>query len=148
MIVDMLRNDLGRIAQFKTVQVPDLFTLEPYPTLWQMTSTVEARTQASFTDIMTALFPCASITGAPKPRTMEIIKELEVSPRHIYTGAIGFMAPHSYGQYGQFNVAIRTMLINLNTHEAEYGLGSGIVWDSDPEEEYQECQLKSAILNF
>ncbi len=148
MIVDMLRNDLGRIAQTGTVQVPSLFDVERYPTLWQMTSTVQAKSHAKITDAIAALFPCASITGAPKARTMEIIQELECSPRRIYCGAIGHWAPTEAEapQQAQFNVAIRTVLINKITGEAEYGVGSGIVWDSDATAEYEECCLKTEIL--
>ncbi len=109
MIVDMIRNDLGRIAKIGSVHVPELFTVEKYPTLWQMTSTVTAKTDASITDIFTALFPCASITGAPKVSTMKIISELETTPRKIYTGSIGYIAPN---RKAKFNVAIRTALID------------------------------------
>jgi para-aminobenzoate synthetase/4-amino-4-deoxychorismate lyase len=143
MIVDMIRNDLGRIAETGTVQVPTLFQVERYPTLWQMTSTVTASTDAPLSQIMANLFPCASITGAPKPRTMEIIAALEHTPRRIYTGTIGYCAPD---QTAQFNVAIRTVLIDRAINQAEYGIGSGIVWDSESQLEYEECCLKAAIL--
>ncbi len=143
MIVDMIRNDIGRIAEFGSVQVPELFALEKYPTLFQMTSTVQARTNASLTDIFSALFPSASITGAPKVSTMKIISELETSPRRIYTGSIGYISPH---RKAQFNVAIRTVLINRETKSAEYGVGGGIVWDSTDTDEYSEALLKSRIL--
>ena len=143
MIVDMIRNDLAKIAELNSVRVPSLFDLEKYPTLWQMTSTVTANTKASLTEIMTALFPCASITGAPKPRTMEIIRSLEKTPRNIYTGTIGFIAPNNYAQ---FNVAIRTVLIDKQIKKAEYGVGGGIVWDSMSASEYEECQIKARIL--
>jgi len=93
MIVDMIRNDLARIAELGSVEVPRLFDVERYPTVWQMTSTVEARTNASLPAILQALFPCASITGAPKASTMRIIASLETSPRHVYTGTIGWIAP-------------------------------------------------------
>ena len=93
MIVDMIRNDMGRVAVTGSVQVPHLFSVERYPTVWQMTSTTTAITRASLTEVLTALFPCASITGAPKARTMQIIASLETSPRGVYTGCIGFMAP-------------------------------------------------------
>jgi para-aminobenzoate synthetase/4-amino-4-deoxychorismate lyase len=144
MIVDMLRNDMGRVADFYTVQVPSLFDVEKYPTLWQMTSTVTATTHQSLDKIMAALFPCASITGAPKRRTMEIIQELETTPRKIYTGTIGLIKPQ---RQAQFNVAIRTVLIDKITNKAEYGVGSGIVWDSDSQDEYSECQTKTQFLN-
>lgn len=143
MIVDMIRNDMGRVAATGTVHVPELFEIERYPTLWQMTSSVTARTDASLCDIMAALFPCASITGAPKPRTMQIIAGLETEPRRIYTGCIGFIAP---GRRVQFNVAIRTALIDQKTGQAEFGTGGGIVWDSVDSEEYTECQVKARVL--
>lgn len=143
MIVDMVRNDMGRIAIPGSVEPVTLFSLERYPTVWQMTSTVTARTHASVQQILTALFPCASITGAPKRRTMEIIAEIETTPRRIYTGAIGFIAPH---RRAEFNVAIRTVLINKQAGAAEYGVGGGIVWDSDSRDEYDECWTKARIL--
>ena len=148
MIVDMLRNDLGRIATTGTVQVPSLFDVERYPTLWQMTSTVQAQSEVTMAEAIAALFPCASITGAPKPRTMEIIQELECSPRRIYCGAIGYWVPGKADQpaQAQFNVAIRTVLIDKTNGNAEYGVGSGIVWDSDATAEYEECCLKTEIL--
>ncbi len=143
MITDMVRNDLGRIARVGSVQVPSLLTAEQYPTVWQITSTVQAQTQASLDQILTALFPAASITGAPKRRSMEIIRQLERSPRRIYTGTIGYVAPR---RQAQFNVAIRTLLINTGTGETEYGVGGGIVWESQPDLELQECQAKARIL--
>jgi para-aminobenzoate synthetase / 4-amino-4-deoxychorismate lyase len=143
MIVDMIRNDLAKIAELNSVTVPSLFDVEQYPTLWQMTSTVTAKTKASLTEIMTALFPSASITGAPKPRTMEIIRSLEKTPRNIYTGTIGFIAPN---RQAQFNVAIRTVLVDKQTKCAEYGVGGGIVWDSASTSEYEECQIKARVL--
>lgn len=143
MIVDMIRNDLGRVATAGSVHVPHLFDVERYPTLLQMTSTVTACSSASTSEIMAALFPCASITGAPKVRTMEIIHELEPEPRGIYTGCIGYIAPN---QQAQFNVAIRTVTIDQTSGLAEYGVGGGIVWDSEMGQEYQECQLKAKVL--
>jgi para-aminobenzoate synthetase/4-amino-4-deoxychorismate lyase len=143
MIVDMIRNDLGRIARIGSVQVPELFTVEKYPTLWQMTSTVTAKTDASLSQIFSALFPCASITGAPKVSTMQIISELETTPRNIYTGSIGYIAPN---RKATFNVAIRTALINRTTQTAEYGVGGGIVWDSTSTDEYAEALLKARVL--
>ncbi len=143
MIVDMIRNDLGRIARVGTVRVPKLFTPERYPTLWQMTSTVQAETSASVARIFTALFPCASITGAPKVSTMRIISELETTPRNIYTGSIGTIAPN---RRAKFNVAIRTALIDRETRTAEYGVGGGIVWDSEVGDEYEEALLKARVL--
>lgn len=143
MIVDMIRNDLGRIARIGSVRVPRLFELEQYPTLWQMTSPVQCETDASFAALFAALFPCASITGAPKLRTMQIIAELEDSPRRIYTGTIGFLTPQ---RTAQFNVAIRTVLIDKQQHTAEYGVGGGIVWDSVETSEFEECCTKARIL--
>lgn len=143
MIVDMIRNDLGRIAKIGSVHVPELFTAEKYPTLWQMTSTVQAKTLASLAQIFTALFPCASITGAPKVSTMRIISELETTPRKIYTGSIGYIAPN---RQVTFNVAIRTALIDRETQTAEYGVGGGIVWDSTSTDEYAEALLKARVL--
>ena len=143
MIVDMIRNDMGRVAIPGTVEAGPLFTVERYPTVWQMVSTVTAQTHASLSDIMAALFPCASITGAPKPRTMEIIASEESTPRRIYTGTIGYLAP---GRQAQFNVAIRTALVEHKTNRAEYGVGGGIVWDSETGNEYEECWLKARVL--
>ena len=143
MIVDMIRNDFGRIAEVGSVEVPELFTVERYPTLLQMTSTVSARSNSSLPEVMDAMFPCASITGAPKVRTMEIIKELEPQARGIYTGSIGYIAP---GQKASFNVAIRTVVIDRKKGEATYGVGGGIVWDSEAQQEYQECFLKAQVL--
>lgn len=144
MITDMVRNDLGRIAKPGTVKVSRLFELEKYPTVWQMTSTVSAGTDAPVSEIFNALFPSASVTGAPKVSSMEIIGELEDTPREIYTGAIGYIGP---GRQAQFSVAIRTALIDKKTNEAVYGVGGGIIWDSDPGEEYRECLAKAKILS-
>jgi para-aminobenzoate synthetase/4-amino-4-deoxychorismate lyase len=143
MIVDMIRNDLGKVAEVGSVTVPELFTLERYPTVWQMTSTVTARSAASLADIFGALHPSASVTGAPKPRTMAIIAELEHEPRGVYTGAIGYVAPDGGARFG---VAIRTAVIDHHRQSVEFGIGSGIVWDSDAADEYEECLLKAAIL--
>jgi len=143
MIVDMVRNDMGRIAHTGSVHVSSLYEVERYPTVWQMTSTVRARSEAGLCAIMQALFPPASITGAPKPRTMQIIAELEHAPRRIYTGTVGFWMPD---RQAQFNVAIRTVLIEKATGEAEYGVGGGIVWDSIDTMEFEECQTKARIL--
>lgn len=144
MIVDMLRNDLGRVARTGSVQVPRLFEAERYPTLWQMTSTVTAETSASLSDLIRALFPSASITGAPKRRTMQLIAELETAPRRIYTGCLGYLAP---GGRAQFNVAIRTVLVDRAAGEAEYGVGGGIIWDSDTAGEYAEWRQKARVLS-
>jgi len=144
MIVDMIRNDFGRIARTGSVDVPALFTIECYPTLLQMTSTVTAETAAPLSEILAATFPCASITGAPKISTMRIINDLEPNPRGVYTGSIGFVAP---GRRAQFNVAIRTATIDRQRGRAVYHVGSGVVWDSDARDEYDECLLKARVLH-
>lgn len=144
MIVDMVRNDLGRVARPGTVQTVRLCDPEKFPTVWQLVSTVAAETDASVSEIFSALFPPASITGAPKHRTMRIIADLETSPRQVYTGAIGFLAP---GRRAQFNVAIRTLLLDVRSRRAEYGVGGGIVWDSDRDAEQAECRVKARILS-
>ena len=143
MIVDMIRNDLGRVADVGTVQVRHMFEVERHPTLWQMTSTITARSGSPLTDVMAALFPCASITGAPKVRTSEIIKELEPEARRVYTGSIGFLSP---GRIAQFNVAIRTAVADRLKEHVEYGSGGGIVWDSASTDEYGEALLKTRVL--
>ncbi len=144
MIVDMIRNDMGRVAETGSVQVPSLFDVARYPTVLQMTSTVTARTQAALTEIFQAMYPCASITGAPKVRTMEIIRELEPQPRGVYTGAIGFITPQ---RQAQFNVAIRTLTVDREQETAVYNVGSGVVWDSNAQAEYDECLLKAKVLD-
>jgi len=150
MIVDMIRNDIGRIAEAGSVETLSRFDVEKYPTVWQLTSTVKGEVKPRNTqntrklaDVMKALFPCASITGAPKAKTMEIIRGLETSPRGVYTGAIGFIAPDGTAQ---FNVAIRTAVVDRMNGLVEYGIGGGIVWDSNPEDEYREAMSKAAIL--
>ncbi len=144
MIVDLLRNDLGRIAKTGSVSVPALFSVESYRSVHQMTSTVKARLRAGtgIKEIVEALFPCGSVTGAPKIRAMEIIRELESEPRSVYTGAIGAIDPEGDAQ---FNVAIRTLLLHDDGH-GEMGIGSGIVFDSDAEAEHDECLLKGRFL--
>lgn len=148
MIVDMIRNDMGRVAEIGSVQAPRLFEVERYPTVLQMTSSVQARTRAGLIEVLGALFPCASITGAPKVRTMQIIRELEGRPRGVYTGAVGFAAPagEDAPPRTQFNVAIRTLVVDKAAAQATYGVGGGIVWDSKGEAEYAECQVKARIL--
>ncbi|MEJ2109472.1 MAG: aminodeoxychorismate synthase component I [Acidobacteriota bacterium] len=143
MIVDMVRNDLGRVAEAGSVSVNRLFEVQKHPTLWQMTSTIVARSSKSFSDILSAIFPCASITGAPKVRTTRIIAELEKTPRNIYTGCIGYLAP---GPTAQFNVAIRTAVVDRINGVATYNTGGGIVWDSSSEDEYTEALLKTRVL--
>jgi len=142
MIVDLVRNDLGRVARFGSVRAERLFSVERYPTLWQMTSTVTAdlREDATCEAIFRALFPCGSVTGAPKVRAMQLISELEDAPRGVYTGAIGFFSPHRT----VFNVAIRTL--ELNGSAGTMGTGSGVVIDSVAADEYRECLLKAEFL--
>jgi para-aminobenzoate synthetase/4-amino-4-deoxychorismate lyase len=143
MIVDMLRNDLGRVARRGSVETARLFDVERYDTVFQMTSTVVAHTDQSVGSIFGALFPCASITGAPKVRTMELITRLEPDPRGLYTGAIGWLAP---GRRAAFSVAIRTAVVSRHDGALSYGTGGGIVWDSDPAAELAECGHKTRIL--
>jgi len=144
MIVDLLRNDMGRISRTGSVNATSLFHVEPYPTVWQMTSSIESKTHAPVTEIMRSLFPCGSVTGAPKVRSMQIIRELEQAPRGVYCGAVGYWMP---GRKAQFNVAIRTATIDVATGIARYGVGSGITWDSDAGAEFDECLAKTAILD-
>ena len=143
MIVDLLRNDLGRIAENGSVVVDRLFDIEDYPTVWQMVSEVSARVPGRrFSEILRALFPCGSITGAPKIRAMQITAALEKTPRAAYTGALGWIAPS--GDF-RLNVAIRTL--ELAAHGCgKLGVGSGIVADSLPAAEWQECLLKASFL--
>lgn len=145
MIVDMLRNDVGRIAQTGSVRVTRLFDVERYETVFQATSTIEARLRKNVTmsELFRSLFPSGSVTGAPKIRTMQIIRELEKEPRGIYTGAVGFLAPRNKAV---FNVAIRTLVLDRKTSKGEMGVGSGIVHESDIDDEYRECLLKSRFL--
>jgi para-aminobenzoate synthetase / 4-amino-4-deoxychorismate lyase len=143
MIVDMIRNDLGKIAVPGSVRVPELFVVERYDTVFQMTSTVTAETKHANSDVIRALFPCASVTGAPKVRTMQIIAEEESAPRGIYTGCIGYFSPPDTAR---FSVAIRTIQIDHRTAKAIYGTGGGIVWDSAAAAEYAECRAKTQVL--
>ena len=143
MIVDLLRNDLGRISEVGSVRVRELFQVEQYQTLFQMTSTIEGKIRRGmgYYDIFRSLFPSGSVTGAPKIRSMQIIRELEGEPRGVYTGAIGYVSPAGEAV---FNVAIRTLV--LDGRRGEMGVGSGIVADSNPGDEYEECQLKAAFV--
>ncbi len=145
MITDLLRNDLGRVARPGSVRVPQLLQLESQPTFHALTSTVTADLQpgAGLAEVMAALFPCGSVTGAPKASTMGIIRELEPAPRGIYCGTIGFAEP---GGPWAFNVAIRTLQHEAATGEVIYGTGGGITWDSDPAAEYGEALLKASFL--
>ena len=154
MIVDLLRNDLGRVARTGSVEVPALFEVQRYGAVLQMTSTVQARLRADagLGEIFDALYPCGSITGAPKRRTMEIIHELEPDARGIYTGAIGWFDPAPPGRgYGDFclSVPIRTLALgpaNDGVRRGELGVGAGIVYDSDAPSEFAECRLKARFL--
>ncbi|MBZ9980877.1 MULTISPECIES: aminodeoxychorismate synthase component I [unclassified Mesorhizobium] len=141
MIVDLLRNDISLISEVGTLEVPELFRIETYPTVHQMVSDVRAKLLPGLTirQIFAALFPCGSITGAPKIRAMEILHDLEGTPRDVYCGAIGWIAP---GGTMRFSVAIRTISL-FPGGEAVYNIGGGIVFDSTAQEEYQECLLKA-----
>jgi para-aminobenzoate synthetase component 1 len=141
MIVDLLRNDISLVSEVGTLEVPELFRIEAYPTVFQMVSRVRAKLLPHLTirQIFAALFPCGSITGAPKIRAMEILHELEGTPRDVYCGAIGWIAP---GGRMRFSVAIRTLSLFADG-QATYNVGGGIVFDSRVEEEYQECLLKA-----
>lgn len=145
MIVDLLRNDLSRISEPGSVCVTELFTAEKYPTVWQLTSTIQGKIKANTTlfDIFQALFPCGSITGAPKASTMKIIADIESAPREVYCGTIGVIEPFMYKAI--FNIPIRTLTIHGG--QATYGVGGGITWDSTQHGEYNEILEKTAILN-
>lgn len=154
MIVDLLRNDLGKIAQTGTVCVPEPFKVSRFGSVWQMTSTIQAQAlpHTSFADILRAAFPCGSITGAPKKMSMQIIETLETEARGLYTGSIGYLNPCSggLGFEGAFNVVIRTLSLTPlsdGIYQGVYGVGSGIVIDSDPAAEYRECGWKARFLN-
>ena len=158
MIVDLLRNDLGKIAQTGKVSVPEPFKVSRFGSVWQMTSTIQAQALPHITaaDILRAAFPCGSITGAPKRMSMQIIESLETEPRGLYTGSIGYLKPCAggLGFEGIFNVVIRTLSlkpvsdpISDDLYHGVYGVGSGIVIDSDPAAEYQECGWKARFLN-
>ena len=158
MIVDLLRNDLGKIAQTGKVCVPEPFKVSRFGNVWQMTSTIQAQAlpHISAADILRAAFPCGSITGAPKRMSMQIIESLEAEPRGLYTGSIGYLKPCAggLGFEGIFNVVIRTLSlkpvsdpISDDLYHGVYGVGSGIVIDSDPAAEYRECGWKARFLN-
>ncbi|HEZ4916028.1 TPA: bifunctional anthranilate synthase component I family protein/aminotransferase class IV [Neisseria meningitidis] len=154
MIVDLLRNDLGKIAQTGKVCVPEPFKVSRFGSVWQMTSTIRAQAlpNTSFADILRAAFPCGSITGAPKKMSMQIIESLEAEARGLYTGSIGYLNPCSggLGFEGAFNVVIRTLSLTPlsdGIYQGVYGVGSGIVIDSDPAAEYRECGWKARFLN-
>ena len=148
MITDMVRNDLGRISATGSVRTESVFELQPLPTVWQMTSRVSGTSTARLPEIFRALFPAASITGAPKVASMALIRELEESPRGVYTGTIGYVGPAQRGLTAQFNVAIRTARVDGRTKQGTYGAGGGIVWDSRVAEEYGEVRIKARILQL
>ncbi|WP_126447161.1 chorismate-binding protein [Sulfuricystis multivorans] len=145
MIVDLMRNDLSRIARLGTVCVPELFALDGLPTAWQMSSTVQCitRPEVALSDVFAALFPCGSVTGAPKVAAMAAIAALEDAPRGAYCGALGIIRP---GGHATFNVGIRTVVIDRRLGRAECGIGSGIVHDSEPRREYAEWLIKRRFL--
>ena len=158
MVVDLLRNDLGRIAEPGTVSVLRLWRVERYPSVWQLTSTVTARVpDARLTDVFGALFPCGSVTGAPKVAAMRVAAALERSRRGVYCGAVGLVGPTAGGPpsggpadggpvTARFAVAIRTAVVDKRREVAEYGSGGGITWDSDPHSEWEEVETKSRAL--
>lgn len=145
MIVDLLRNDLGKIAPAGSIRTTQLFQTEAYPTLWQMTSDITARRRpgVGLGEMMEALYPSGSVTGAPKRRTMEIIRDLESAPRGLYTGALGLLRPNGHWT---FSVAIRTLTLDEKTGEARCPVGSGVTMASRPSDEYRECLLKGKFL--
>ena len=146
MIVDLARNDVGRIAEIGSVRAVSLFEVERYPSVFQLVSTVEGalRERTMLTDVFGALFPAGSITGAPKSSSMRLIASIEQAPRGVYCGAIGFVAPTGEAI---FNVAIRTAAIDAHTGRAEFGVGGGVTWDSTTDAEYAEALSKAACLS-
>ncbi|WP_433492469.1 aminodeoxychorismate synthase component I [Nocardia grenadensis] len=150
MIVDLLRNDLARIPGARDIRVLSLFDAEPYETVWQLTSHIAAEVpdRTGLDSVFTALFPCGSVTGAPKYRSMEIIGELENTPRGLYCGAVGVIAPTGDGGIdATFSVAIRTLVHDRATGLARYGVGGGVTWDSTPSGEFAEALTKARILD-
>jgi para-aminobenzoate synthetase/4-amino-4-deoxychorismate lyase len=149
MIVDLLRNDIGRVARSGSVGWTDLFAAERYETVWQLTSTVTAtlRPQVGIGDVFHALFPCGSVTGAPKVSTMGFIADLEIAARGVYCGTVGYLAPaNAAGPRARFNVAIRTVVQDARSGGAVYGVGGGITWDSRAGAEYDETVAKARVL--
>jgi para-aminobenzoate synthetase / 4-amino-4-deoxychorismate lyase len=148
MIVDLMRNDIGRIAEIGSVDVPALFTVERYETVLQLTSDVTARLRpgTGLVELFRALFPCGSVTGAPKASSMEIIRSLEPDPRGVYCGAIGLVGPPDAPVRARFSVAIRTAVVDASSGEAVYGTGSGITWGSEAPAEHAEVLAKAAVL--
>jgi para-aminobenzoate synthetase/4-amino-4-deoxychorismate lyase len=149
MIVDLVRNDLGRVAEVGSVDVPALFVAEAFPGVWQMTSSVTARVPGSvgLADLFAALFPCGSVTGAPKAATMALLARLEARPRGVYCGAVGYAAPPTHRPQARFAVAIRTVTTTRRSGYSEFGVGSGVTWDSDPGREWAELAAKARILD-
>ncbi len=159
MIVDLLRNDIGRLARPGSVKVPAFFSVERHPTLFQATSTITAQLQrrANLVDLFQALFPCGSVTGAPKIETMRIINELETEPRGVYTGAVGFLGPggpasrsasQHAGWRGAFSVAIRTLVSDEDEGSFRLDIGSGVTIASEARSEYEECLLKARFVEM
>jgi para-aminobenzoate synthetase / 4-amino-4-deoxychorismate lyase len=148
MIVDLMRNDISRIAQVGSVAVQALFTVERYETVLQLTSDVTARLRPGqgLVELFSALFPCGSVTGAPKASSMEIIRSLEPDPRGVYCGAVGLVGPPDEPVRTRFSVAIRTAVVDTTTGQAVYGTGGGITWDSEPVAEHAELEAKTAVL--
>lgn len=148
MIVDLVRNDLARVAATGSVRVPRLLHAERFATVHQLTSDVTARLRpgVGIADVFRALFPCGSVTGAPKPRTMELIRDLEAAPRGVYCGAVGLVAPPGAPMRARFSVAIRTVLLDRADGTATYGTGGGITWSSRPAAEYAELLAKARVL--
>ncbi|MDP9434081.1 MAG: aminodeoxychorismate synthase component I [Actinomycetota bacterium] len=149
MIVDLLRNDLGRVAEVGSVEVPGLCRPERYETVWQLTSDVAGTLPpgTQLLDVFRALFPCGSVTGAPKRRAMQVLRDVEDAPRGVYCGAVGVVAPPDAPVRARFSVAIRTAVVDRASGTAVYGTGSGITWDSDPVAEAAELQAKAAIVH-
>jgi para-aminobenzoate synthetase/4-amino-4-deoxychorismate lyase len=148
MIVDLMRNDIGRVAEVGSVDVPAMFTVERYETVLQLTSDVTARLRpdTGLVQLFRALFPCGSVTGAPKASSMEIIRSVETGPRGVYCGAIGLVGPPSAPVRARFSVAIRTAVVDTATGKAVYGTGGGITWSSDAAAEHAEVLTKAAVL--
>jgi para-aminobenzoate synthetase/4-amino-4-deoxychorismate lyase len=147
-IVDLLRNDLGKIATTGSVRVDSLFNAEPFETVWQLTSEISAelREDVGLSEILRALFPCGSVTGAPKSATMDLIRRVEASKRGVYCGAIGVVGPRSEGLRARFNVAIRTVQVDRAAATARYGVGSGVTWGSEVGSEFAELAVKQRVL--
>ena len=148
MIVDLIRNDLGKVAVIGSVTVSELCALETYPTVFQLVSEVRCQTRNSVgvVDIFDAMFPCGSVTGAPKRSAMSIIASLESTARGVYCGAVGLLAPTDHGFNARFNVAIRTAVVDTTTAVARFGSGGGVVAASRPDDEYREMALKAVML--